>query len=145
MILDATTLFSAAQAVTATAASANIIDLGQPGTVFGAVAAIARDVGKGATVPIAIRVVENFNNLTSITVTVETDDNSGFSSPTTVFSSPAYALADLQAGARHLLPDALPVVGTAERYVRLKYTLAGTTPTTGKVTAAIAAGLQTNG
>ena len=144
MILDATTLFSAAQAVTTTAASTNVIDLGQPGTVFGAAAAITRDVGKGAGVPIAIRVVENFNNLTSITVTVETDDNAGFSSATTVFTSPTYALADLQAGARHLLPDALPV-GTAERYVRLKYTLAGTTPTTGKVTAGIAAGLQTNG
>jgi hypothetical protein len=144
MILDATTLFSAAQAVTATVASTNIIDLGQPGTVFGAATAIARDVGKGATVPIAIRVVENFNNLTSITVTVETDDNSGFSSPTMVFNSPTFVLADLQAGARHLLPDALPV-GTAERYVRLKYTLAGTTPTTGKITAGIAAGLQTNG
>jgi len=144
MILDATTLFSAAQAVTATAPSTNVIDLGQTGTVFGAATAITRDVGKGATVPIAIRIAENFNNLTSVTVTVETDDNSGFSSPTTVFSSPAYALADLQAGARHLLPDALPI-GTAERYVRLKYTLAGTAPTTGKITAGIAAGLQTNG
>jgi hypothetical protein len=36
MILDSTTLFSNAQAITATAASTNYIDLGAPGTVYGA-------------------------------------------------------------------------------------------------------------
>ncbi|MDH7974438.1 hypothetical protein QH494_19795 [Sphingomonas sp. AR_OL41] len=144
MIFDSTTLFSNAQAVTATAASTNIIDLGATGTVFGAASAITRDIGKGAEVPIGIRVVEAFNNLTSLTVTVETDDNAGFSSPTTVWTSIGFPVADLVPGARLLLPDEVPV-GVSERYVRLKYTVAGTAPTTGKITAGIVAAVQTNG
>ena len=109
MIFDSTSLFSSAQAITASAASSNVIDLGQPGTVFGAATPLARDIGKGAEVPIGLRVVESFNNLTSLTVTVETDDNAGFTSPTAVFTSIAYPLADLASGARHLLPDEIPV------------------------------------
>lgn len=144
MILDNSNLFSSAQAITATAASTNIIDLGATGTVYGAAAAIVRDIGKGAEVPIALRVTESFNNLTSLTISVETDDNAGFSTPATVFTSPAYALADLATSARHLLPDAVPV-GANERYMRLKYTVAGSAPSTGKITAGIAAAIQTNG
>jgi hypothetical protein len=144
MILDQTTLFSNAQAISATAASTNIIDLGSTGTVFGAAAALTRDVGRGAEIALRATVVETFNNLTSLTVSIETDDNAGFGSAVTVFTSPAYALADLVTGAKLLLPDALPV-GTNERYVRLKYTVAGTAPTTGKITAGITAGNQTNG
>ena len=143
MIMDLTTLFSNAQAVTATAASTNLIDLGATGTVYGAAAALTRDIGRGAKADLALRVVESFNNLTSLTITIETDDNAAFSSPTTVFTSPAYALADLATGARHLLPDSIPV-GVNERYVRLKYTVAGTAPTLGKITAGIVWGLQTN-
>jgi len=36
-------------------------------------------------------------------------------------------------------------IGTNERYMRLKYTLVGTAPTTGKITAGVTAGNQTNG
>ncbi len=56
---------------------------------------------------------------------------------------PTYALADLAVGAKLLLPDELPV-GTDERYLRLKYTVAGTAPTLGKITAGVTAGNQTN-
>ena len=143
MIFDATTLFSNAQAVTATAASTNIIDLGATGTVFGGTAAITRDIGKGREIAIRASVVESFNNLTSLTIGVETDDNAGFASAKTVWTSPAYALADLATGAKLLLPDDLPV-GTDERYLRLKYTVAGTAPTLGKITAGVTAGNQTN-
>jgi hypothetical protein len=143
MIFDATTLFSNAQAVTATAASTNIIDLGSTGTVFGAAAAITRDVGKGREIAIRASVVESFNNLTSLTIGIEVDDNAGFASAKTVWTSPAYALADLAVGAKLLLPDALPI-GTDERYLRLKYTVAGTAPTLGKITAGVTAGNQTN-
>jgi hypothetical protein len=143
MIFYATTLFSNAQAITATAASTNIIDLGATGTVFGAAAAIVRDIGKGREIAIRASVVESFNNLTSLTIGVETDDNAGFASAKTVWTSPAYALADLATGAKLLLPDELPV-GTDERYLRLKYTVAGTAPTLGKITAGVTAGNQTN-
>ena len=144
MIIDTTTLFSSAQAITATAASTNIVDLGAPGTIYGAATAIVRDIGRGADIPLKCTVVETFNNLTSLTITIETDDNAGFSSPNTVFTSPTYALADLAIGARNLLPESVPI-GTNERYVRLKYTLVGTAPTTGKITAGVTAGNQTNG
>lgn len=144
MIFDATELFSNAQAVTATAASTNIIDTGAPGTVYGAAAALRRDMGKGTPVPLGLRVVESFNNLTSIIITYEVADDVAFTTnKTTVFTSPTYALADLAAGARHLLPDAVPVTAD-RRYHRLLYTLAGTTPTTGKITAGVVAANQTN-
>ena len=144
MIIDATTLFSSAQSITATVASTNIIDLGAPGTVYGAASAIVRDIGRGADVPLKCTVVESFNNLTSLTISIETDDNSGFSTPATVFTSPTYGLADLATGARNLLPENVPI-GTNERYMRLKYTVAGTAPTLGKITAGVTAGNQTNG
>lgn len=144
MIFDATELFSSAQAVTATGASTNIIDFGAPGTVYGAAAALRRDMGKGILVPIAIRVVESFNNLTSIVITYEVADDAAFTTnKTTVFTSPTYVLADLAIGARHMLPDAIPVTAD-RRYHRLLFTLAGTTPTTGKITAGIVAAQQTN-
>src|SRR4051812_22197556 len=78
MILREPARFANAQAVPATAASTNIIDLGATGTVFGAAAAIGRDVGKGRQVSIRASVVESFNNLASLSIGIETDDNAGF-------------------------------------------------------------------
>jgi hypothetical protein len=144
MIMDRTALFSDAQAITATTASTNIVDLGATGTVFGAAAALSRDIGKGTDIPLAIRVTESFNNLTSLTIGVEVATDAAFTSPVSVFTSPAYSLANLAAGAKYLLPDTVPV-GTNLRFVRLKYTLVGTAPTTGKITAGITMGDQSNG
>ena len=64
MILSAQQLFSDDQAITATAVSTNVIDLGVAGTPYGAVAALNQDVGKGAGVPVLIQVTEDFDNLT---------------------------------------------------------------------------------
>lgn len=145
MIMDLTSLLSNAQAVTATSFSTNILDLGQPGTVYNAGAAPKRDIGKGTRIPFAIRVVQAFNNLTSIVVTMEVADDAAFTTNlTTVFTSPTYALADLQPGARQILPDEIPV-GANRRYLRLKYTMAGTAPTVGQITAGVSMGDQTNG
>jgi hypothetical protein len=95
-------------------------------------------------VPIAIRVVQSFNNLTSLTITYEVADDAAFTTnKTTVFTSPAYALADLAADARYLLPDNVPVSAN-RRYHRLLYTVAGTAPTLGQITAGIVAANQTN-
>lgn len=144
MIFDATEQFSNAQAITATAASTNILDTGNPGTAYGAALALRRDLGKGTKVPISIQVVQAFNNLTSLIVTYEVADDAAFTSnKTTVFTSPTYALADLALGARYLLPDQVPVDAN-RRYHRLLYTLAGTAPTLGQITAGIVADRQTN-
>lgn len=136
MIMDRTLLFSDQQAITATAASANVVDLGATGTVYGSSTAIVRDIGHGNDVELVVTVTQSFNNLTSLTITIQTDDNAGFSSATTVWTSPAYTLAQLATGARYLLPDVLPA-GVNERYVRLNYTVAGTAPTLGKITAGV--------
>lgn len=143
MIIDATGLFSDGQAITATAASTNIIDLGATGTIYGASSAMVRDVGPGNRVPLFVTVTQSFNTLTSLTISIETDDNAGFSSATTIWTSPAYTLAQLAVGAKtNLLPDALPL-GTNERYARLKYTVGGSNPTLGKITAGVVAARQT--
>lgn len=141
MIMDRTLLFSDGQAITATAASTNIVDLGATGTVYGASAPMVRDIGYGSDVELVIAVTQSFNNLTSLTISIETDDNAAFSSATTVYTSPNYTLAQVATGAKYLLPDTLPA-GTNERYVRLKYTVAGTAPTLGKITAGVVAGRQ---
>ena len=133
MIFDSTNLFSSAQAITATAASTNVIDLGATGKVVGGTANLVRDIGLGQRIPLRIQVVEAFNTLTSLAVTIQVDDNEAFSSPTTVYSQ-TIALAGLTLGAvfngLYFVPPK-----TNERYVRLNYTVAGTNPTLGKITA----------
>ncbi|MEA8727989.1 hypothetical protein PZS04_23550 [Klebsiella pneumoniae] len=129
MLLDQQALFSAAQAITATAASTNVIDTGSN-----------KDVGKYGDIPLLIQVVEGFNNLTSLTVTVQTDDNSAFSSAADVLSM-TIPLASLVLGYKSPVIT-LPM--KMERYIRLNYTVTGTAPTTGKVTAGVTGGVQTN-
>ncbi|ENJ8541417.1 hypothetical protein AB2M82_002778 [Raoultella planticola] len=129
MLLDQQALFSAAQAITASAASTNVIDTGSN-----------KDVGKYGNIPLLIQVTEAFNNLTSLTVTVQTDDNSAFGSPTDVLTMtiPAASLVPGYKSPVITLPMKM------ERYIRLNYTVTGTAPTTGKVTAGITGGVQTN-
>jgi hypothetical protein len=144
MIFDLTELFSNAQAITASTASTNILDTGNPGTVYGAALPLRRDLGKGNPLPLAIRVVQSFNNLTSLTVSYQVADDAAFSTNlTTVFVSPAYTLAQMASGGGYILPDSVPVEAN-RRYHRLFYTIAGTAPTLGQITAGIVAGNQTN-
>ena len=141
MLMDRTGLFSDGQAITATAASTNLIDLGANGTIFGYSSPMVRDVGLGEPIPLSVTVTQSFNTLTSLTISVQTDDNAGFASATTVWTSPAYTLAQLAVGAKYLLPDAIPA-GVNERYVRLMYTVGGSNPTLGKITAGVVAARQ---
>lgn len=138
MILDNQTLLSNAQAIVATAGSTNQIDLSPRG------AGIVNDIGNGIQVPIMVQVVEAFNTLTSLTVSLQVDEDSAFGSPKTVATTPAIPLASLVAGYLFNL-DYIPR-GANERYMRLLYTVAGTAPTTGKITAGVSlSGPQTNG
>lgn len=141
MIFDKQTQFSAAQAITATAASTNVIDLLAAGIPYGDDAALTRDQGL-FDIPLLIQVVTTFDNLTTLVAAVQTDDNSSFSSPTTVVSSPAIPLASLTAGYQFVF-DRIPRK-TSERYIRLHYTVAGTAPTAGAVTAGVVASVQAN-
>jgi len=142
MIFDRTLLFSNAQAITADAASTDIVDLGATGTVYGAAAALSRDLGRGESVPLLIQVVESFNTLTSLRVVVQCDDNSGFSSAKDVLEV-TLPLASLVAG--RTFPIIAVPPGVNERYMRIYYDVIGTNPTLGKVTAGVVAGVQTAG
>ncbi len=136
MIEDNSLRLSDAQAITATAPSAHVIDLGLRG------GALPRDIGIGSAVPLSVRVVQNFNNLTSLTVAVQTSpDNSSW---TTIQSGRAVPLADLVAGHQFAVPASFPE-GSRARYLRLHYTVAGTAPTTGAVSAVVVADRQTAG
>lgn len=144
MILDRTELFSNAQPITTTTASTNVIDTGQPGTVYGHAAALRRDLGKGNPVPMALSVVQSFNNLTNFSVQYQVADDAAFTQNLTVaYQSPTYTLAQMQSGATYHLPDSVPV-GADRRYHRLFYTLTGTAPTLGQITAGYVAARQSN-
>lgn len=143
MIFDSTLLLSNAQAITADAASTNIIDLGAPGKVYGAGANLIRDVGKGKPIPLLVQVVEAFATLTSLTISLQVDDADTFGSPKTVWTSPAIPVAELIAG-KVVVPEYIPR-GTNERYMRLYYDVTGSNATAGKITAGVTMGNQSNG
>lgn len=125
MIIDSTTVFSEQQAITATAVSTNVIDLGT-----------SRDIGRGIGLPLLVMVNEDFNNLTSLTVSIQTDSDVAFGAAKNL-TEQTIALADLVAGKNF---DFKVVPTSTDRYLRLNYTVTGTAPTTGKVTAGVTMG-----
>lgn len=131
MITDALTTFSNDQAITATANSTNDLDLGAAGMNYGHDIEIVAEVDTTFTAAGAA----------TLTVTLVTDDNAAFSSPTTLLSTIAIPVAQLVAGYR--LPiNALP--NNVERYVRLVYTVATGPFTAGKINAGLAHAAQSN-
>lgn len=125
MFIDALNLFSDAQAITAAAASTSSIDLGS-----------ARDIGLGENLYIAITVDVAFTDAGSdstLAVSLETDDNSGFSSVASYALVTIPALA--AAGSKYFVR--ISPAQLNERYAQLRYTPANGNLTTGSVTAAI--------
>lgn len=139
MILSAQQLFSDDQAITADADSTNVIDLGVAGTPYDAAAALNQDIGKGNKIPLLVQVTEAFNNLTSLEIKVSTGSTTALG---TTIASQTILLADLVAG-KQLNLDFVPN-GIVERYLGIEYDVTGTAPTTGKITAGISMGVQTN-
>jgi hypothetical protein len=144
MIFDKQTLFSDAQAITTTAASSNIIDLGVPARPVGGKANIRKDLGRGNKVPIRVQLIETALAAGAATLTIElqSDDNEAFSSPKVVATSGAIPKAALVAG--WIWPVEYLPRGTDERYVRLNYTVTTGPLTAGKVTAGIVAAGEDN-
>lgn len=139
MILDLQSLFSDDQAITVSAASTNIIDLGATGTPPLSSTALTRDIGPGMPIDILIQVtVAHGGTSPLLDIDLEMDTVAAFSSATIVAS--AVQLSGAAVGDRasiRWIPD-----GTSERFIRLAYTAAGTSPTI-TVTAGIALGIQT--
>ena len=122
-MLDDSLKFSEDQAITATATSTNIIDLGNK-----------REVAFGNPVSLYIMIKESFNTLTSLTFTVKTSANSDMSSASELASC-TVALANLTKGKR--VPLAFFPCGN-KRYAQLTYTVTGSNPSTGKISAYLA-------
>lgn len=139
MIFSAQQIFSDDQAIVGTAISENVIDLGVAGTPYDAVAPLNQDVGKGAPIPILVQVTEDFDALTSLSITVEVGATTSLG---TVLATESVLLADLIAGKQTFL-QCLPN-GADERYLGVRYTVVGTNPTVGQITAGITMGNQTN-
>lgn len=126
MILDEQSLFSDGQKITATAVSTNILDLGK------------REVSFGTPVAVFIQVTEDFNNLSDLTIAVETSQEEDFD-PVTTLIEQTVELAELKAG---LVSNIKFLPKGNLGYMRLKYTVSGTAPSTGAITAGIADGVQ---
>jgi len=118
MFMDALGLVSDNQAVTATAFSTNTIDLLGANRTIGT----GEPIGFGLAVDVAADITTSDE---TYTVEVVESDNANLSTPT-VIGSVTLAAALLAIGALHWLPIApgKPV----KRYIGLRYTVAGTTP-----------------
>ena len=75
---------------------------------------ITVDVAAGGTSP-------------TLQATLQSDDNSSFSSAASVVAGPTLAAAAMTKGAKFFLP--IPPGTLTERYLRMNYTVGGTSPT----------------
>lgn len=116
MYIDRSLQFSSDQALTATAASDNSIDLGAN-----------RPVGQGEPMwAVIVCKVAPGGTTPTIAPSIEVDDNSGFGSARTILTGATLAAADFPLGTIYSMPWPRAL---EERYARLKYTLGGTDPT----------------
>ncbi|WP_299078681.1 Bbp16 family capsid cement protein [uncultured Paraglaciecola sp.] len=136
MIFDKTLQFSDAQAITATAVSTNVIDLGANDAPHGETAGPARDIAVGMEIPLAVQVVETFLTLTSLAIVLQASAAENMSSPTEITIADI-AVADLVAG--KTLPYPTFPEGVSGRYMRLNYVVTGSDATAGKITAGVVA------
>lgn len=125
MILDEQSLFSNLQAVTADAASTNILKFDG-------------EVAFGTPVEVFIQIAEAFNNLTSLEIKLQTATDAAFTSPVTLVSQ-TILLTNLTLGAESTI-EFLPKGNLG--YLRLYYDITGSTPTTGKILAGLVMGRE---
>lgn len=130
MLIDKENMFSDAQAITASAASTNYVDLG-----------VARNIGAGEPLKLVIVVTTAFTDAVSdstVTPSLQTDDNTGFSSAATVQTFAT--LAALSAAGTRLVYNLDPYndAGNFERYLQMYYTVANGNLTTGAISAFLA-------
>lgn len=140
MILDHQNTFSTAQAITGTANSTNVVDLGAVDAMPWPGLAPTADAGGGIPIRAFAQVTADFTGGTSVQVQVVTSDAANLSGHTVLYETAAVPVADLKAGYKFALGILPP--GTTKRYLGLRYVVVGT-PTAGAVTAGIVADVQT--
>lgn len=121
MLLDIANIYSNSQAVTATAASTDVIDHRATG-----------DLGR-TSLRLRVSVPVAFSGGTSVNVQFQTSAAENFASPTTLIESGAQAVATLTAG--RVVLD-VPVPSATLRYTRVNYVVVGT-PTAGTFDASL--------
>ena len=120
MYIDAQGLFSDNQALTSTAVATNVIDLGATNTL--------KKYFDGEELVVAISVdvaADAASGDETYAFGIETDDNTGLSSPT-VLVSRSISRTALTVNSLHVIP--IPMGQDVERYLGVRYTLGGTTP-----------------
>lgn len=118
MLLDAQTLLSDAQALTATANSTNVFDSSSD-----------RNIGLGEALGVKVTLDVGTDGTTgdeTYTVKIVTDDNAALSSASDVTGAISIPRSTA-AGTSYIIP--IPPNTATERYIGLTYTLGGTTPT----------------
>lgn len=135
-MLDKSNLFSDDQAITVSAASKNVIDLG-------AVDSKIQSLTERGNIAFFAMVTAEFAGLTDLSFVLQTADDEAFSSPSNLLASGPIAAADLTVGyAMHL--KAGLTHNEIKRYVRMYYTVNGEA-TAGKITAGyVFDAMQTN-
>ena len=134
MYLDKENEFSDAQALTATAASTNYIDVGHTGNWGPGVEEIE--------VIVQVDVALTSGAGSTLVAALQTDDNTSFSSAASLATTGTIAKASLVAGYQ-VAHWRIPVSG-AERYIRIYYTVGTADFTAGSISAFVVAGGQTN-
>jgi hypothetical protein len=127
MIIDTLNEYSDSQAVTATAASTNVIDHLNGGDAI------------GNELYLHILCQEDVATATSITFALQTDTVENFASPTTLFTTAAIVIANLTAGTevvRVRVPKGM------QQYSRVYYTIGGSNATAGKFDAFLSPSVQ---
>lgn len=137
MITDSLTLLSSAQVVTATAVSTNSIDVG----------VAVRDLGPGEEIFVAINVDEAFATATSVNIQFISATNGTLTSGVTVLSETGTLVIAQLTLNREPIYLALPrsvylALPIGQRYIGLRYTVAGSDATTGKFTSQLVIGPQ---
>ncbi len=128
MYVDSQLLFSDAQALTASAASTNSVDMGPS----------RRQVAVGEPLYLFVTVDESFTaaGLATLTIGVQTDDDAAFGAAVTLLTTQALAKASMTVGRT---PIVLALPQGMKRYLRLYYTVATGPLTAGKISAVLAA------
>lgn len=137
MIIDKLLQFCRSQVITASANSTDIVDLGKT------YADQLVEVGDGTPLYLQVGLevaMTDAGSDSTVVATLETDDNTSFSSPTVLMTLPTFAALSA-AGTKKAL--ALPPYVNFERYLRVVFTVAGGNLTTGTFNAQIVKDLDT--
>lgn len=146
MLIDTQTTFSGALAldgtktaqgpITTTQLAINVIDLRSSGLGIG-LPALSEET---CAVWLVVQASQAFNNLTSLTISLESDSAASLASAPVVHAAKVIPLAALTAGAT-VLRGKLPS-DDYKRYLGLRYTVNGAAPTTGTLLAYLVADPQ---